>query len=106
MAYMDETELTPAGSSHFLVGVAVGAVIGTAVGLLFARKPGVELRREVADTATKLGRKASAAYDEATNVVTDVMNKGRRAWDTGRQTMNEAAATAGVRADGRTAADA
>jgi gas vesicle protein len=110
MAYMEETELTalaPQGtSSHFLVGVAVGAVIGTAVGLLFARKPGNEFRRDVADTANRLGRKASQAYGEAAHRVTDVVNRGRKAWDSNRQnmgTMNEGTPT--PRTDGRTAAE-
>jgi gas vesicle protein len=105
MARLEETGFTPpSGGSSFLVGMALGAVVGAAVGLMFARKPGPEFRRDVADTATRLSKKASAAYDEAAHAVTATVGRSRRAWEAGRQAINEASPME-PRADGRTQAD-
>ena len=103
MATLDQTGLTttpnPFGAS-FVVGMALGALVGAAVGLMFARKPGAEFRRDVAQTASQLGRQATAAYTDAATAVSGAVGRGRRAWEGVRQSMGEPSPS-----DGRAQAD-
>ncbi|MFD2333686.1 YtxH domain-containing protein [Cohnella sp. GCM10020058] len=43
----------------FLFGALSGAALGAAAALLFAPKPGKELRKDIADTAQLVGTKAA-----------------------------------------------
>jgi gas vesicle protein len=103
MAPVEETGLTatsnPFGPS-FVVGMALGALVGAAVGLMLARKPGAEFRRDVAHTASRLGRQASAAYTDAATAVSGAVGRGRRAWQDARHSMGEPSPS-----DGRAQAD-
>ena len=66
------------------VGLLFGVAIGAALGLMFAPKPGAELRRDVQAQARQLKRRASAAYNQASEGVNTVMEKGRTAFEAGR----------------------
>lgn len=50
--------------SGFLIGLLCGAAVGATVGLLLAPKTGSELRRDLADGAGRLRRRAEKAYNE------------------------------------------
>jgi len=69
----------------FASGLAVGALIGAAVALLFAPKTGAELRSQVTDSAKRFKRKAGDAYNGATEAANEMMNRGRRAYEAGRE---------------------
>jgi len=68
---MEETRFSEGGgkASGFLMGLACGAAVGAALGLLFAPKPGSELRRDIEDRAGKLRKRAERAYDDATEAI-------------------------------------
>jgi gas vesicle protein len=77
-------------SGGFVLGLLCGAAVGAALGLMFAPKPGVETRRQVAESADRLKRRASALYGEASDTVGDVMSRSREAWAAGRDAFQGA----------------
>ena len=74
----------------FAIGLLCGAALGAAVALLYAPKPGAETRRHVSDSAQRLKRRASEAYDGASHAVGDVLARSRRAVEVGRETFRKA----------------
>ena len=63
-------------SSDFMVGVLCGAVVGAALGLLLAPKPGAELRGQLAGSAERFRRRAGETYEQASETVGDSRRKG------------------------------
>jgi gas vesicle protein len=47
----------------FFAGLCAGAIVGTGVALLFAPRPGAELREQLADTAARAGDAVSKTVD-------------------------------------------
>jgi gas vesicle protein len=81
--YFLEKFMSDNRSSEFSKGLILGSIIGGAVGaiiaLLYAPKPGVELRKDIADKSTEIYGKAVDSLSQLeTNVGTTMM-----------QTMNE-----------------
>ncbi|HYN06997.1 MAG TPA: YtxH domain-containing protein [Vicinamibacterales bacterium] len=74
----------------FMYGLICGAALGAVAGLLLAPKAGAELRHEMTDSAQRLRRKAGEMYDEASHVVTDVAARSRRAFEAGREALQNA----------------
>jgi gas vesicle protein len=73
-----------AGSAGFILGLLTGSVLGVALGLLLAPKPGEELRGELeeqvrhfGEQAREFGAKASERYQRASEVATDLADRGR-----------------------------
>jgi gas vesicle protein len=58
--------------SGLLIGLACGAAVGVAAGLLLAPRPGARMRAQVGDTASRVGRKARDSYESASHVVSDL----------------------------------
>ncbi len=63
------------GGTGFLMGLIWGAAIGAAVGLLFAPRPGADVRARVGDTASRMGRRAKDTYDRASNAVSEMRHR-------------------------------
>jgi len=61
--FWEPQESTGAG---FFTGLVAGALIGAGLGVLFAPRRGVELRGQVASSATNVGQSVSKAVDEWT----------------------------------------
>jgi gas vesicle protein len=80
------------GGHDFLSGMLVGAAVGAAVGLLFAPRAGADMRERMAESAQRLRRTAGQTYDQATSKVNDVMDRGKGAWERGRETFETARA--------------
>jgi len=76
-------------SGDFITGVICGAVIGAAVGLLMATKPGEELRGEIADSARRFKRKIGDTYGQAASNVNDVLERSREAVRRGRDEFHD-----------------
>jgi gas vesicle protein len=66
-----------ARSSGFAYGLLVGTALGAAIALLFAPKPGSELRGQLADATSRIRRRAGQAYDRATGAMDDMVERAR-----------------------------
>jgi len=60
-------------STGFFSGLLVGAVIGVAVGLLYAPQPGTETRRLVKEKASEIKEKTSKAVGKIKESVSSVI---------------------------------
>ncbi len=67
----------------FFTGLLAGALIGTGLGLLFAPRKGSELREQLSDAATSMGKTVSKTADE-------FVQKGRSAYDRARDVASRA----------------
>ena len=75
------------GGPGFLFGLLAGAALGAGLGLLFAPKKGRELRGQLADSASSVGRAASDRYHKVAGAVSAIADRGR---DVGREVMARA----------------
>ena len=66
MAELDRGERNGNGyAGKVVVGLLAGAALGAGLGLLFAPKPGSQLRRQIGEGANKLANTTSTAYRKA-----------------------------------------
>jgi gas vesicle protein len=61
--YRDEHE----GGGGFMMGLLTGTVLGAGLGMLLAPKSGSELRNQLTEGASSLGRRAGGAVSEITD---------------------------------------
>ena len=108
MAYeYDRFEREESGGS-FLMGLLAGTVLGAGLGMLFAPKAGSELRSQlgsqVADQTGKIREAAEPYYNQATEKVSQIVDRGREAYDRARSSVSgmAAQATSGTSATGST----
>ena len=84
MAYeYDRFEREDNGGS-FLMGLLEGTVLGAGLGMLFAPKPGSELRHQLGEQTGRLRSTANDAYSQATEKVHQMVDRGREAYDRAR----------------------
>jgi gas vesicle protein len=86
MAYEYDRLEREEGGGSFLMGLLAGTVLGAGLGMLFAPKPGVELRTKLSEQAGKLRSTAADGYQQATGKVTQMVDRGREAYDRARST--------------------
>jgi len=84
--------------NEFMLGVLCGAAVGAAVGLLLAPRAGSELRTQLADSAERFSKKAADTYSRASDVVNDLVGRGREAAERGREKFEEVRANVASRA--------
>jgi gas vesicle protein len=88
MAYeYDRFEREDGGS--FLMGLLAGTVLGAGLGMLFAPKPGSELRHQLSEQAGKLRSTANDTYHQASDKVSQIVDRGREAYDRARSNVHE-----------------
>jgi hypothetical protein len=87
---------------EFLSGILVGAAVGAAVGLLFAPRAGADIREQMVESAQRLRRTAGKTYEQASSAVHDAVDRGKGAWERGRETFESTRAE--YTADAETAA--
>jgi len=90
MAYEYDRFEREDGGGSFLMGLLAGTVLGAGLGMLFAPKPGAELRTKLSEQAGKLRSTAADGYQQATGKVTQIVDRGREAYDRARQTAGAA----------------
>ena len=84
MAYEYDRFEREDGGGSFLMGLLAGTVLGAGLGMLFAPRPGSELRTQLGDQASKLRTTAGGAYSQVGERVTQIVDRGREAYDRAR----------------------
>ena len=84
MAYEYDRFEREDGGGSFLMGLLAGTVLGAGLGMLFAPKAGSELRNQVTEQAGRLRTTANDAYSQATEKVSQMVDRGREAYDRAR----------------------
>jgi gas vesicle protein len=75
------------GGPGFVMGLLTGTVLGAGLGMLFAPKPGSELRGQISEGANTVSRTASEGYRKAADAATTVAEKGREFYDRARDAV-------------------
>jgi gas vesicle protein len=87
MAYEYDRFEREEGSGAFLMGLLAGTVLGAGLGMLFAPRAGSELRTQLSDQAGKWRNTANDAYQQASEKVTQFVDRGREAYEKARGTV-------------------
>jgi gas vesicle protein len=84
MAYEYDRIEREEGSGAFLMGLLAGTVLGAGLGMLFAPRAGSELRSQLSDQAGRWRNTANDAYQQASEKVTQFVDRGREAYEKAR----------------------
>ena len=84
MAYEYDRFEREDGGGSFLMGLLAGTVLGAGLGMLFAPKAGSELRNQLTEQAGRLRHTANDTYQQASDRVSQIVDKGREAYDRAR----------------------
>ena len=75
----------------FLIGFIAGSMLGAGLALLYAPKPGDEIRREMAERAQRASEKARAGLGTASDRVAHFAERGKAIYETAAEKAREAA---------------
>ncbi len=75
------------GGPGFVMGLLTGTVLGAGLGMLFAPKPGSELRGQISDGANTVSRTATEGYRKAADAASTVAEKSRQFYDKARDAV-------------------
>ena len=89
MAYEYDRLEREEGSGSFLMGLLAGTVLGAGLGMLFAPRPGSELRNQLTEQAGRLRSTANDTYNQATEKVSRMVDRSREAYDRARTSMGD-----------------
>jgi gas vesicle protein len=96
MAYEYDRFEREEGGGSFLMGLLAGTVLGAGLGMLFAPKAGSELRSQlgsqISDQTGRLREVADQGYQQATEKVSQIVDRGREAYDRARSSASNMAA--------------
>jgi YtxH-like protein len=84
MAYEYDRFEREDGGGSFLMGLLAGTVLGAGLGMLFAPKAGTELRSQLSEQTGRLKTTANDAYSQASEKVSQMVDRGREAYDRAR----------------------
>jgi|SRR5687767_6585356 hypothetical protein len=84
MAYEYDRLEREEGGGSFLMGLLAGTVLGAGLGMLFAPKAGNELRNQLSEQAGRLRSTANDTYHQASEKVSQIVDRGREAYDRAR----------------------
>ena len=84
MAYEYDRFEREDGGGSFLMGLLAGTVLGAGLGMLFAPKAGSELRTALSEQTGQLRSRANDAYNQASEKVSQMVDRGREAYDKAR----------------------
>src|SRR5512132_3740808 len=87
MAYEYDRFEREDGGGSFLMGLLAGTVLGAGLGMLFAPKTGSELRSQLGEQAGRLRSTAADGYSQATDKVSQIVDRGREAYERARSTV-------------------
>ena len=87
MAYEYDRFEREDGGGSFLMGLLAGTVLGAGLGMLFAPKAGTDLRNQLGEQAGKLRTTAADGYTQATEKVSQIVDRGREAYERARSSV-------------------
>ena len=87
MAYEYDRFEREDGGGSFLMGLLAGTVLGAGLGMLFAPKPGSELRNQIGEQAGRIRSTATDTYQQASEKVSQIVDRGREAYDRARSSV-------------------
>jgi gas vesicle protein len=79
-----------AGGS-FVMGLLTGTVLGAGLGMLFAPKPGSELRNQLTEQASNLANQAQGGYQKASEAAGQWAERGKEAYGKAREAVTKGA---------------
>jgi gas vesicle protein len=88
MAYEYDRFEREDGGGSFLMGLLAGTVLGAGLGMLFAPKAGSELRNQLSEQAGRFRSTANDTYQQASEKVSQIVDRGREAYDRAKGTVN------------------
>ena len=100
MAYEYDRMEREEGSGSFLMGLLAGTVLGAGLGMLFAPRAGSELRNQLTEQAGRLRSTANDTYNQATEKVSQIVDRGREAYDRARSGMGDVGTTGSLGTSG------
>jgi gas vesicle protein len=95
MAYEYDRFEREDGGGSFLMGLLAGTVLGAGLGMLFAPKAGSELRNQLSEQAGKIRSTANDTYQQASDKVSQMVDRGKEAYDRARTNVSNIASTPG-----------
>jgi gas vesicle protein len=93
MAYEYDRLEREEGGGSFLMGLLAGTVLGAGLGMLFAPRAGSELRNQLGEQAGRLRSTANDTYQQATDKVSQIVDRGRDAYDRARSSIGTSTGT-------------
>ena len=91
MAYEYDRFEREEGGGSFLMGLLAGTVLGAGLGMLFAPRPGSEIRNQLSEQANNLANTASEGYRRASETAGDLANRGKDIYDKARGAVSKGA---------------
>lgn len=95
MAYEYDRLEREDGGGSFLMGLLAGTVLGAGLGMLFAPRAGSELRSQLSEQAGRLRTTAGDGYQQATEKVSQMVDRGKEAYDRARGGVGSTSAASG-----------
>jgi gas vesicle protein len=96
MAYEYDRLEREDGGGSFLMGLLAGTVLGAGLGMLFAPRAGSELRSQLSEQAGRLRTTANDGYQQATEKVSQIVDRGKEAYERARGSAGSSNAGTGT----------
>src|SRR5438105_15514181 len=87
----DRFENETSGGGSFVMGLLTGTVLGAGLGMLFAPRPGSELRSQITDQAGNIANTATDQYRKVSGAAGDLADRGREMYDRARDAVTRGA---------------
>jgi gas vesicle protein len=87
----DRFENEGGGGGSFVIGLLTGTVLGAGLGMLFAPKPGSDLRNQLSEQAGNLANTASEQYRRASETAGGLADRGREIYGKARDAVVQGA---------------
>jgi gas vesicle protein len=83
----------------FVMGLVTGSLLGAALAVLFAPKPGADMRQDLASGAEEFGRVARDRWQDVAATAASAVDQGRGVYQQARESVKKTAAGVAESAD-------